>query len=103
MIDVLKYLAERRIRSVSVLGAWYVDEDEGEWHWHTADDFTACKAATSYEGPYTQTGMKSILEHYLHSGGDCPLPAWTATNRAEDIWEVLGDTLFHYLPGPPPQ
>jgi len=103
MIDVLKYLAERRIRSVSVLGAWYVDEDEGEWHWHTADDFTACKAATSYEGPYTQTGMKSILEHYLHSGGDCPLPAWTATNRAEDIWEVLGDTSFHYLPGPPPQ
>lgn len=103
MVDVLTYLAKRHIHSVSVLGAWHVDEDEGEWHWHTADDFTICKASTSYEGPYTQVGMKSRLEQYMHSGGDCPLPAWTATNQAEDIWEVLGDTSFHYLPGLPQQ
>ncbi|KEF54653.1 uncharacterized protein A1O9_09095 [Exophiala aquamarina CBS 119918] len=103
MVDVLDYLAKRHFHSVSILGTWYVDHDEGEWHWHTEDDFTACKAATSYEGPYTQTGMRSRLECYMHSGGECPLPAWTATNRAEDIWEMLGDTSFHYLPGPPQQ
>jgi hypothetical protein len=103
MLDVLCYLAKRRFHSVSVLGTWYVDEDEGEWHWHTERDFTSCTAATSYEGPYAQAGMKTRLDTYMHSGGDCPLPAWTTSNRAEDMWEVLGDTSFHYLPGPPRQ
>lgn len=101
LLDVLRYLAKRRLECVSILGSWHVDEDQGEWHWHTPDDFTSCSAATSYEGPYVAKGMKSNLESYMLSGGECPLPVWTASNRAEDMWEMLGDTSFHYLPGPP--
>lgn len=101
MLDVLQYLAKRRLDSASILGTWYVDEDEGEWHWHTEEDFTICSAVTSYEGPYAHAGMKSKLENYMCAGGDCPLPVWTTSNRAEDVWEGLGDTSFHYLPGPP--
>ncbi|KAK5058627.1 hypothetical protein LTR84_010891 [Exophiala bonariae] len=100
MLDVLQYLSKRRFDSISVLGTWQVDEDQGEWHWHSPDDFTSCSAATSYEGPYAIAGMKSTLENYMLSGGECPLPVWTTTNRAEDTWEMLGDTSFHYLPGP---
>lgn len=101
MIDVLDCLAKRRLSTVSVLGTWYVDQDLGEWHSHSEDDFTTCFAATSYEGPYSKTGMRAQVDDFLHGRGECPLPRWTTKSDAHSMWEMMGDTSWHFLPGLP--
>lgn len=103
MVTLLNYLADKRLMSVSILGTWYVDEDSGEWHSHTLDDFTSCHAATSYEGPYAYSGIKSKIERFMSQGGNCPLPTWTVSNDAQIAWELAGDTSWHYCPGLPHQ
>ena len=99
MIDLLEFIATMRLQSVALHGRWYVDEDAGEWHAHNDDDFTAdCFASTSYEGPYAKNGMKARIERFMLEGSECPLPSWTPNGREEDIWEMKGDTSWHYLP-----
>ena len=102
MIDLLHFIPQMKLQSASLHGVWYVDDDCGEWHAHTADDFTAdCVATTSYEGPYMTNGMKTQIERFMTEGGESPLPQWTPHGREEDIWEMKGDTSWHYIPGPP--
>ena len=102
MIDLLHFVPRMKLQSVAIHGRWYVDEDAGEWHAHNVDDFTSdCFAAISYEGPYVKNGMKSGVEHFMLKGGECPLPRWTPQGHEEDIWELKGDTSWHYIPGPP--
>jgi len=101
MIDLLEYLSERHLPLVVVSGTWYVDDDSGEWHSHGPDDFTNCFAATSYEGPYASHGMRSKVETFIRDGGKCPLPKWTMEDNMQHVWEVMGDTSWHYLPGLP--
>lgn len=96
---LLNYLSRKGLPDVSILGSWYVDEDEGSWHSHTEDDFTSCHDATSYEGPYAYNGMKRRIEKFLSQGGTCPLPEWTSSNDAHVAWELAGDTSWHYIPG----
>lgn len=104
MIDLLHFIPQMKLQSVAIMGRWYVEEDSGEWHAHNADDFTAdCFASTSYEGPYVRDGMKARVEQFMLEGGECPLPTWTAQGREEDIWEMKGDTSWHFLPGLPRQ
>jgi hypothetical protein len=104
MIDLLHFVPQMNLQSVAIQGRWYVDEDAGEWHAHTADDFTAdCFAATSYEGPYVWNGMKAKVEKFMLAGGECPLPRWTPQGKEGDIWEMKGDTSWHFLPGIPRQ
>jgi len=100
MLDFLYFLPSMSLKDISLDGTWYIDEDAGEWHSHKSDNFTDCFAATSYEGPYAKKGMRSKLERFVLEGGDCPLPKWTRHGREEVLWELLGDTSFHYLPGP---
>ncbi|KIX99367.1 uncharacterized protein Z520_04943 [Fonsecaea multimorphosa CBS 102226] len=57
LIDLLEHLRRRRLPRVQLLGTWYVDEDCGEWHSHSEEDFTSCFAANSYEGPYARAGV----------------------------------------------
>lgn len=101
MIDLLECLSGRRFTTVHVLGTWYVDEDFGEWHSHSEDDFTNCFAATSYEGPFTQNGMRSKVETFLRGVGGCPLPRQTEDSIPHSEWEMMGDTSWHFLPGMP--
>ena len=102
MIDLLHFIPKMKLCSMTMHGRWYVDEDAGEWHAHHAEDFTAdCFASNSYEGPYARNGMKAKIESFMLEGGDCPLPEWTPQGREEDIWEMKGDTSWHFLPGLP--
>ena len=101
MIDLLHFVPSMKLQKLSVEGTWYCDEDCGEWHSHTTDDFDTCFAATTYEGPYVQNGLRSRIEEFMLRGGDCPIPCWTLAGKEEDIWEVRGDTTWHYLPGQP--
>ena len=102
MIDLLHFVPTMKLHFMAMHGRWYVDEDAGEWHAHSADDFTAdCFACTLYEGPYAKNGMKARVESFMLDGGECPLPTWTPQGREEDIWEMKGDTSWHYLPGLP--
>ena len=102
MIDIIQFIPEMKLKSIHLQGRWYVDEDAGEWHAHTPDDFTAdCFASTSYEGPYVVRGWKARVERYMREGGECPLPRWTAQGGGEEVWEREGDTSWHYLPGLP--
>jgi hypothetical protein len=104
MLDLLHFVPQMKLQAVSIHGRWLVDDDGGEWHAHTADDFTAdCFASTSYEGPYVVNGMKARVEKFMLDGGECPLPRWTVQGREEDVWETTGDTSWHYLPGLPRQ
>ena len=103
MIDLLHFVPSMKLRQLSIEGIWYSDEDSGEWHSHTTYDFNTCFAATTYEGPYVRNGLRSKIEEFMLKGGDCPLPRWTVHGREEDIWEVQGDTSWHYLPGLPRQ
>ncbi|ETN44533.1 uncharacterized protein HMPREF1541_10203 [Cyphellophora europaea CBS 101466] len=99
LIDLLWFMPTLKLGRVSLGGKWYVDEDEGQWHANSKDDFTDCIAATVYEGPYVQRGMKHRIEEFLVNGGnDCPLPRWTPQGREEELWELYGDTSWHYLP-----
>jgi hypothetical protein len=99
MLDLLAFLPSMGLHNVNLEGRWYVDEDEGEWHSHSEADFTDCFAATDYEGPYVTNGMKSKIEKYCLEGGECPLPQWTTEGKESQIWEMKGDTSWHYLPG----
>jgi hypothetical protein len=102
MLDLIHFIPRMKLQSVALIGRWYVDEDSGEWHAHSADDFTMdCFATTSYEGPYLHDGMKARVESFMLVGGECPLPTWTPQGREEDIWEMKGDTSWHFLPGLP--
>lgn len=99
MIDLLLFVPTLHLQSITVLGKWQVDEDAGEWHAHTPGDFTDCAAATIYEGPFVEQGMKSRIEQFMVDGGKhCPLPPWTPGGQEEDLWELFGDTSWHYLP-----
>jgi len=99
MLDLLHFLPTMRLQQADVLGIWYVDDDFGQWHSHTKDDFTDCNAATSYDGPYAATGLRSKVQRFLLKGGGCPLLPWNAEVGGRNVWEVLGDTSWHYLPG----
>ena len=105
MIDVLELLTTRRLARAEVLGHWYVEEDSGQWHFHDERDFTKCSAATSYEGPYVHTGLLAKVQEFIHGRSNCPLPRWVAQGNslrnAGIVWETLGDTSAHYIPGPP--
>jgi len=105
MLDLLDYLNNRRVPQVELLGAWFVDEDSGEWHSHTEDDFTTCSAAISFEGPYARCGMRSQVADYIRGGSECPLPRWTTEYDSQLWWETMNDTSWHYLrmTGQPPQ
>jgi hypothetical protein len=101
MIDLIHFIPLMKLESVSIHGRWFVDEDAGEWHAHNAEDFTAdCLANTTYEGPYLANGMKSKIEGFLLGNGECPLPRWTPQGGEEEIWEMKGDTSWHFVPGP---
>ena len=101
ILDLLEYLRRRKFPAVQLLGTWYVDEDFGEWHSHDEDDFTSCFAATSYEGPYARTGMRSRVEEFINGKGQCPLPRWTTEDDPPQAWESEGDTSWHFTPGQP--
>lgn len=101
MINLLDFLATRCLTHADVLGHWYVEEDSGWWHFHDENDFTKCSSATSYEGPYVQAGLLAKVREYVHGGSICPLPRRTVEGDAETVWETLGDTSAHYIPGPP--
>ena len=98
MIDLLHFIPTLRLSSMTIGGKWYVDEDSGEWHAHTAEDFTDCFANTTYEGPYEINGMKRRVEEYMLCADgqegkcECPLPRWTPQGREEDFWELKGDS-----------
>ena len=98
MIDLLHFIPTLHLSSILIGGKWYVDEDSGEWHAHTAEDFTDCLANTTYEGPYENNGMKRIVEEYMRCAdrqegrSECPLPRWTPQGREEDFWELRGDS-----------
>ncbi|RMZ86496.1 hypothetical protein DV736_g6279, partial [Chaetothyriales sp. CBS 134916] len=98
MIDLLHFVPSMVLRHVAIEGTWYCDVDLGKWHSHTPEDFNMCVAATTYEGPYVHTGIRSRVEKFMLKGGKCPLPTRTADEQAEDIWEAMGDTSWHYLP-----
>jgi hypothetical protein len=93
------------VPQVELLGAWFVDEDLGEWHSHTEDDFTTCSAAISFEGPYARCGMRSQVADYIRGESECPLPPWTTEYDSQLLWETMNDTSWHYLrmTGQPPQ
>ena len=100
-VDLLHFLSGMKLSEARVEGVWYCDEDAGEWHSHTSADFNTCYAKTTYEGPFARNGLRSRIEEFLLSGGECPLPRWTPDGREEDIWDLKGDTSVHYLPGLP--
>ncbi|KAK5290389.1 hypothetical protein LTS03_004326 [Exophiala xenobiotica] len=97
MLDLLDYLNKKRVPQVELLGAWFVDEDSGEWHSHTEDDFTTCSAAISFEGPYSRCGMRSRVAGYIRGESECPLPRWTTEYNSQLLWETMNDTSWHYL------
>ncbi|OQU98490.1 hypothetical protein CLAIMM_04272 [Cladophialophora immunda] len=101
LIDLLEHLRKKRLRRVQLLGTWYVDEDCGEWHSHSEEDFTSCFAANSYEGPYARTGMRSKIEGFINGKGECPLPRWTTEDDPPQLWENESDTSWHFIPGQP--
>ena len=100
MIDLLHFIPTLRLASITIGGKWYVDEDSGEWHAHTAEDFSDCFANTTYEGPYENNGMKRRVEEYMLCADgrerkrECPLPRWTPQGREEDFWELKGDSEY---------
>ncbi|KIV86344.1 hypothetical protein PV11_01959 [Exophiala sideris] len=101
MVDLFDFLATRSLARAEVLGQWYVEEDSGQWHFHDESDFTKCSAATSYEGPYVHSGLRAKVQEYIHGSAQCPLPPWTVPGNAGTVWETLGDTSAHYIPGRP--
>lgn len=101
IIDLLEYLRRRRLPNLGIFGTWYVDEDCGEWHSHSEEDFTSCVASTSFEGPYARAGTRSKVEDFINGKGSCPLPRWTTEDDPPQAWEERGDTSWHFIPGQP--
>ncbi|KIW79409.1 hypothetical protein Z517_06021 [Fonsecaea pedrosoi CBS 271.37] len=101
LIDLLEYLRRRHLGKVQLLGSWYVDEDCGEWHSHSEEDFTSCFATNSYEGPYAHSGMRLRIEEFITGKGECPLPRWTTEDDPPRLWEIASDTSWHFIPGQP--
>ena len=101
IIDLLEYLRLRKLPTVQLLGTWYVDEDCGEWHSHSEEDFTSCFAATSYEGPYAYLGMRLRIEDFINGDSECPLRRWTTETDPPQTWSIDGDTSWHFIPGQP--
>lgn len=105
MIDMLEYLAERRLPHTSVLGAWDIDEDMGEWHSHSEEDFRDCFAEASHDGlpvsymPYVDMGLRSKVEDFIHGKSTCPLPRRNGQSIVQALWELMGDTSWHFISG----
>ena len=120
MVELIQFLRGKTLDDISLEGTWTVDEDGGEWHSHLPEDFSDCSALTSFEGPYRADGMRDKVHAYMlgqpptghegtacRSGGGgptCPLPElgprpsdWAV---ARIVWDMAGDTSWHYLPGP---
>ena len=103
IVDLLEYLHKRRLQAAELLGVWYVDEDCGQWHSHTEDDFTSCFASTSYEGPYAYAGTRSKVQDFIDGNGECPFQRWVTEDDPPQSWEQQGDTSWHFIAGQPPQ
>lgn len=95
MICLLTTLRELNLDNVCIDGRWKVQEDGGEWHSHDEDHFYDCE---HYEGPYATNGLRRMIESYIIRGGSCPLPEWTQDGHEDKIWELEGDTSWHYIP-----
>jgi hypothetical protein len=95
MISILTAVHELKLDDVCIDGTWTVQEDAGEWHSHDEDNFYDCE---HYEGAYAVKGLRSKIESYIINGGLCPLPGWTADGHEDRIWELEGDTSWHYIP-----
>ncbi|KAJ9604762.1 hypothetical protein H2200_010876 [Cladophialophora chaetospira] len=103
IIDLLEYLRSRRFPKVDVLGTWYVDEDCGQWHSHTEEDFTECTDSTWYEGPFARAGTRSKVQDFIAGKCKCPFLRWTTEDDPPQAWEDSGDTSWHFIAGQPHQ
>ena len=100
MIDLLEFLPSLGLKHLSLQGTWDVVRDRGVWHSHGEADFTECAAATTYEGPYLQHGLRFKIEEFARTGGTCPLPKRNVfdVSKVPLTWEQSGDTSWHYIP-----
>lgn len=95
MISLLTTLRELNLDDVCIDGRWKIQEDGGEWHSYDEDCFYGCE---HYEGPYAANGLRYKIESYVISAGSCPLPELTLDGHEDRIWELEGDTSWHYIP-----
>ncbi|KAF7504786.1 hypothetical protein GJ744_001719 [Endocarpon pusillum] len=95
MIDLLMTLRGLKLDEICIDGRWVTDEAMGEWHSHGEDDFSGC---TMYGGPSDVKGLRSEIESYIISGGECPLPEIWVHDAGESVWCMKkGDASWHWV------
>lgn len=94
MISLFTTLRDLKLEDVCVDGLWRVPEDGGEWHSHDEQNFYDCE---HYEGRYVVDGMRSKIQSYIIKGGICPLPSWSLDGHEDMVWELEGDTSWHFI------